>query len=138
MKHWRFLLLLPLVAACSGEPKPPVVATDVIVMETMPGMKMTAGYMTLRNNTNRDIVVTHVTSPQFDAVELHETIVEDDIAKMREISELQVPANGHVTLQRGGKHMMLMRPTGEDDAVTLQVWSGDTMLLSVETGYTGR
>lgn len=138
MKHWRYLLLLPLVAACSGEPKPPLVATDVIVLEAMPGMKMTAGYMTLGNNTNRDIVVTHVTSPQFGAVELHETIVENDIARMREISELAVPANGHVTLQRGGKHMMLMRPTGEDNAVTLQVWSGDTMLLSIETGYTGR
>lgn len=132
-----FTLSLSLLA-CGSEPQPPLEASDVIVMETMPGMKMTAGYMTLGNNSNEDIRITRVTSPQFAAVELHETIVENEIARMREIPELVVPASGNVTLQRGGKHLMLMRQSDDSDRVTLQVWSGDTMLLTVEVPYTKR
>lgn len=138
MKHIFLVSILAAFAACSGESQPPLVASDVIVMETMPGMNMTAAYMTLTNNSEDDIRITRVTSPAFASVELHETVVEDDVSRMRKLPELIVPAGGSATLERGGMHLMLMRQTGDNEAVSLQIWSGDTMLLSIETSYTKR
>ena len=138
MKRILFISILTAFTACSGDVKPPLVASDVMVMEIMPGMKMTAAYMTLTNNSSDDIRITHVTSPQFESVELHETVVEEDVSRMREVPELIVPASGSVTLERGGMHLMLMRQSDDSDAVSLQIWSGDTMLLAIETSYSKR
>ncbi len=96
----------------------------------MPGMRMSAGYFTLTNNTNRPIRITHVSSPQYGAVEMHETVIENDVARMREIPFIEIPARGSMTFERGGKHLMLMRPLEDGDEVTLD-FHGDTFLLSV-------
>ena len=51
---------------------------------------------------------------------------------MREIGELVVPAHGSVTLERGGKHLMLMRAGDLGDSVSLQLMSGAAPVLSIE------
>jgi len=76
-----------------------------------------------------------VTSPQFGAVELHESTVEDGVARMRAIPELVVPAHGTATLERGGKHLMLMAPGGDSDDVSLNFYDGDQLLLSIAANY---
>ncbi len=130
MRILLLLLALSTVSGC-GEAKPPLEATDVVVTRSMPGMKMSAGYLTLRNNSSDDIVITHVTSPQFGSVQIHETIVEDDVARMHKLDELVVPAGGLTLLERGGKHLMLMKAADSSDAVTLNLYSGDALLLSI-------
>ena len=120
-----------LLAACS-QPQPPLVASDVEVTRPMPGMKMSAGFFVLTNNTDEPIRITSVTSPQFAAVEIHETTIEDGIARMRELDALVVPPNGSVTLERGGKHLMLMRPGELSDRVSLQLMSDDAPLLTID------
>jgi len=129
----RFVALLAylFLAACGGEAKPPLVATDIVITQPMPGRQMSAGYISLANNTNAAISITRVVSPDFEAVELHESLLEDGIAKMRRIEKLTIPANSSVTLERGGKHLMLMRPTGALETVSLGFYSGDTLLLEV-------
>ncbi len=138
MKRYIFVLIAAALASCANDAEPPLVASDVKVLETMPGMSMTAAYMTLTNNSRDDIRITRITSPEFAAVELHETVVEDNVSRMREVPELVVPASASVTLKPGGLHVMLMRKTGGDDAVSLKIWSGDTALLTLETSYTPR
>lgn len=118
-----------------AEPLAPLVAKNVIVTRPMPGMKMSAGYLSLTNNTDTPIRVTRVTSPQFGAVELHESTVEDGVARMRAIPELVVPAHGTATLERGGKHLMLMAPGGDSDDVSLNFYDGDQLLLSIAANY---
>ena len=36
-----------------------------------------------------------------------------------------------MTLERGGKHLMLMRPTGDTDSASLQFFDDDALLLTV-------
>jgi copper(I)-binding protein len=96
---------------------------------------MSAGFLVLTNNTGDDILISSVTSPQFESVEIHETTIEDSIARMREIEELLVPANGSVTLERGGKHLMMMHARNVQDAVTLHLMSGDVPVLTVEYSF---
>lgn len=132
------LIVCLFLSACGGEAEAPLVASDIVITEPMPGRHMSAGYISFTNNTSDAINITHVVSPEFEAVELHESLVEDGIAKMRRIETLTIPANSSVSLQRGGKHLMLMRPTSALDTVSLSFYSGDTLLLNVKAPVSRR
>ncbi len=134
MKHLLAIVIATTVFACSA-PQPPLVANDVEVTKPMPGRHMSAGFMTLMNNTSADIRITKVTSPQYGLVEIHETRIEDGVARMRELDALVVPANGSVTLERGGKHLMLMKAGDIGDQVSLQLFSDDAPVLSVDFSF---
>ena len=128
--------LLPILCAvfllsCSEPAQPPLVAADIVVTRPLPGMAMSAAYLSLHNNSNAAITITRVTSPQFGAVEIHESTVADGVARMRALPALTIPAGGTVALERGGKHLMLMRPAGDVDSVSLEFFDGDTLILSV-------
>ena len=101
----------------------------------MPGMKMSAGFFVITNQTNETARITRVTSPQFEAVEIHETTIADGISRMRELEALEVPGQSSVVLERGGKHLMLMRPRDLQDTVTLQFFSGELPLLTVDYSF---
>lgn len=128
-------ILIALGLAACGAPQPPLVASDVEITRPVPGRHMSAGFLVLSNNTNDAIHITGVSSPQFGAVEIHETTVEDGISRMRELDELVVPAGGSVTLERGGKHLMLMRAQDLQDSVTLQLMSGDSPVLTISYSF---
>ncbi len=132
MRIYLALAAVFVVGACSMEPEAPLVATEVVVTRPMPGMQMSAAYLELTNNTDEVIRITRVASPQYEAVHLHESIVEDGVARMRAIPVLEIPARQTVTLERGGKHLMLMRPTASTETVSLQFLDGDNLLLSVD------
>ncbi len=132
------LIVCLFLSACGGEAKAPLVASDILITEPLPGRHMSAGYISFTNNTSDAINITHVVSPEFEAVELHESMVEDGIAKMRRIEELTIPPNSSVSLQRGGKHLMLLRPTGALDTVSLSFYSGDSLLLNVKAPVSRR
>ena len=135
MRACGLLTLILLLSACGGSPQPDLVASDVVVARPIPGKAMTAAYLTLRNNSERTINITRVTSTEFSLIQIHETTIEDGIARMRPLPQLEIPAGGEVKLERGGKHLMLMRSTGQTDAVSLQFYDGETLLLSINSGY---
>ena len=130
------VIALVLLTAC-GSPRPPLVASDVEITPPMPGRMMSAGYLVLTNNTDEAIVINGVTSPQFGAVEIHQTTLENGISRMRQIEELVVPAHGSVTLERGGRHLMLMKAQGANETVTLQLLSDGAPVLTIEHAYAG-
>ena len=133
----RLILLVAIVtlSACETEPAPPLVATDVAITAPMPGMRMSAAYLSLTNNTDAVIRISRVTSPQYGSVQLHESIVQDGVARMRAIPVLEIPAGETVALERGAKHLMLMRPTEPLDTVSLDFFDGDNLILSVEANF---
>lgn len=69
-----------------------------------------AAYFELTNNTNKDIEIVNSTSPAFDMTMIHNTVIEQGLAKMQHMNSLVIPANSTVVLEPLGKHMMLMRP----------------------------
>ncbi len=125
------LLAACLLGACDAKQDAPLVATDVIVYQSVPGSIMRAGYLTLTNNTEATITIDQVTSPEFGSVEMHETILEDGIAKMRAMPSLSIPAGESAHFERGGKHLMLMQADENIETVTLQFHSDTALLLSV-------
>ena len=126
------LIIAALLLAACGAPQPPLVASDVEITKPVPGRHMSAGYLVLTNNTDEDILITGVTSPQFGAVEIHETTIDDGVARMRELDELVVPSRGSVKLERGGKHLMLMQAKDIGDSVSLQLLNDNAPVLHIE------
>lgn len=132
MKHASSLLIVVLLlAACSTE-QAPLVANDVVVSRPVPGMQMSAGYLTLSNNTADTITIDRVVSPQFESVAMHESVLEDGVARMYPLDTVAIPAGESLQFRPGGKHLMLMRPTGEAGTTTLEFYAGDALLLTVD------
>ena len=137
MKRYTLSVFVAVVLGCSGDVAAPIVASDVVVTAPRPGARMSAGYLTIQNNSRETVVLTSVTSPQYGRVEIHETTIENDIARMRPLDGLTIPAGQSATLEPGGKHLMLMQPQESVDSVTLNFSAGEQLILSVSTTGSG-
>jgi len=89
MKRIIPVLILALLGCACSQESAPLVASDVVMSRPMPGMSMTAGYLTLSNNASQPIIITQVASPQFESVEMHESVIEDGMARMYPLGDLR-------------------------------------------------
>ena len=137
MMKYLCVFLALCIAACSSEPQPPLAIADVVVKKPIPGMGMGAGYFALTNNAQQSVVITRVTSPQFGSIEMHESVIEDGVARMIEFNDLTLQPGATVEFAPGGKHLMLMQPADDLSSVTLEFHSGDTVVLSVNVASSG-
>lgn len=133
----RFLnpTFLVLLAACGEQAGPPVFASNIIVTAPAPDMPMAAAYLDITNRSGAPIRITGVTSPDYESVEMHETVIENDVARMREIPVLEIADGDTESFERGNKHLMLMRPLETPGIVTLNFYSGDLLILSISTEF---
>lgn len=128
------ILVLALSAfGCSSDDGPPLSVTDVTVTRPLPGTAMSAGYFAIENRGGSAIVITSVDSPQYARVEMHETVIENDVSRMRSVDALRLEDGERVQFEPGGKHLMLMQPRAPLESVILNFYSGETLLLSVST-----
>ncbi len=65
-------------------------------------------FLTLRNTGAQPDKLVSVASPVSKSVELHTTIKDGDIMRMRQVPSIDVPAGGSTELRPGGLHMMLI------------------------------
>ena len=106
---------------------------DLWIAETPPGAMAAAAFMVLANDGTEPRLVVRATSPACERIEFHQTEMDGDIARMREQKSLRVPADGHLTLEPGGTHMMLIRPTalraGDRVAIDLELAGGENLAI---------
>lgn len=92
----------------------------------IPGAKVAAGYMLIKNGGEQADRLVAVTSPDAERVEIHEMSMENDVMKMRQLADgLPLPAGETTELKSGGYHLMFMQPhrifkEGETVSVTLE------------------
>ncbi len=119
----RVLCLLALILAGCAPSEPPLpVARDAWVRAAPPDAGMTAGYLNIDNPGDRPMTLTGVHSDAFERIELHTTIMEDGVARMRMEESVAIAPGETVAFEPGGRHLMMFgakRPLGEDDAVRL-------------------
>ena len=75
--------------------------------ETLGNQKNTAVYISIFNNSDKDVVIKEILSDIAEKVEIHEMIIVDNIMKMRMIKNFQVKKKSELYLQPGGKHILL-------------------------------
>jgi copper(I)-binding protein len=109
---------------------PGVLANDVMVKgafaraSAMSTAKAGAVYLTLLNQGGAADRLMAVTTGAAMSAEIHETLMEDGVAKMRPVEVFDVPAGGSVELKPGGYHIMLMglkAPLKKGDMIMLQL-----------------
>jgi len=135
------LIMCMTAIACSPPPSPPLTISNVAILESLPGTSMTVGYLTLENNSNEPIAIESVTSPQFARVEMHETVIEADVARMVPLAPFIVERHASVQFRPGGKHLMMSDSPQAIVAglpVTVEFHYATNGLLIVATTVTAR
>jgi copper(I)-binding protein len=85
---------------------------DLWVRASAPGQTNGAGYLQINNS---GATADRLVSAQADAarrVELHTVITEDGVAKMRQVSGVDIPAHASAKLSPGGFHVMFLQLAG--------------------------
>lgn len=115
---------ITLLVACNQTSKESFSTVGAWVREAPPNAGALAGYVTIINHTDQDRTLVSASSTQFNAVEIHRTIVEEGVAKMRRQKDLPIPAGGSLVLEPGSYHLMLMSPKSAfkaDDLINVTV-----------------
>ena len=125
--------LCALLVGCSQQPAPqaPLIATDVALHRPVPGAAMSAGYLTLTNTTARPIRINRVESTDYASVAMHESVIEDGVARMITLREVIIGANQSIVFEAGGRHLMLQHHEQTPDSVSIQFFDNETLLLSI-------
>ncbi|MBX2847442.1 MAG: SCO family protein [Acidiferrobacterales bacterium] len=110
---------------------------DAWIRPAPPTANSMAAYLTLKNTTNADIEIVGVRSQNFSMAMIHDTIMENGIAKMQHLDKLIVPAGGEITLAPLAKHLMLMQPhspltIGDIAQITLIASDGSQLTQNIE------
>ena len=105
-----YISIIFFLAACEKNGSS-ISLNNLEIYAPLPGNTVTSGYTKITNNTDVTISIDSITSPDFETVEIHETIIVNGIARMIEIEQLTIPANNDIVLKRGGKHFMFFDPT---------------------------
>ena len=91
-----------------------------------------AGYLTLRNPSGQDVVLTRADSPACNMLMMHKTSRSGDIDTMAHVPSITVPAHGTFAFVPGSYHLMCMQPqmqSGQRVAVTL-IFQGDQQVVA--------
>ena len=111
--------------------------TEAWVREAPPTSAVNAAYMHIANPDKKDQVITGASSPQFDTVEIHRTEIVDGMARMLPQERLAIPANGNVSLEPNGLHLMLIQAkqpvkAGDHVEINLRLDGGATQQIDAE------
>lgn len=136
MKRLRqtvFALILVLGGAVGAEPALEI--GSPWIREAPPTARVLAGYMSFINHGTTPIALVGVTSPDFESAEIHRTVVEDGVARMLTVERLEIPANGRIDLEPGGRHLMLFNPShplhaGDTTTLIIHLADGAEIRLS--------
>jgi len=74
---------------------------------TVAGQAAAGGYMKITSNGAADQLIS-ASSPVSAEVQLHTMKMDGNVMQMREVKQIEVPANGAVDLKPGGLHLMFM------------------------------
>ena len=137
IKFFLFFISLFLLS-CGNSNNPQIVISDINITQPLPGKSISAGYLTLKNNTKSLIEITHITSPDFRSIQMHDSVLDEGIVKMQRIDSLQIKAKSELKLENGGKHLMLNDKINSSEIITLYFYEKEELLLSLKTNLTLR
>ncbi|WP_267243656.1 copper chaperone PCu(A)C [Streptomyces sp. PR69] len=119
------------LTGCSSSASGPELKVSGAFMP-QPVSEMAAGFLTVENTGDAADKLTSVTSDISDDVAIHESVNQ----KMREVKSFDIPADGHLDLERGGRHIMFMKlkkqpRQGEKVAVELHFEKSDPIKVEL-------
>lgn len=128
--RFAMLIIAASTAACTRESGPPLAVSDVELFAPLPGSHAAVGYLSLHNRSNAALIINKVSSSKFGDVQMHETVIRDGVARMQALPSVTIEAKSSVKFVAGGKHLMLMQPTGDTAA-------GSNIMLEIQYDAAG-
>lgn len=114
MLRWVLLAMavaLPLTAPLAAA-EPGIKVEDPWVRITFGQSRATAGYMALIDQSGKGNTLVGLEMAGGAKAEIHETVMDGDIVKMRMVKAFPIPAGGRAELTPTGGHIMIMGLTG--------------------------
>jgi len=110
------------------------IISDEYVRATPPHSKNSAAFLTIENNTDKDIKLVAASTSISDRAELHSHTKVDGMMQMREVEDILIKANSEMKLQPGGFHVMFLGLKndlieGETAQFTLYFDNGDEVKI---------
>ena len=106
------------------------------IAEAPPSSRVMVAYMKISNAGDQVAKIVSATSESYKSISFHQTQNENDMAKMKHMSTLTIPAKGQLVLKAGSHHIMLFNPVkrlkaGDQVTLNLKLENGDTVNLIV-------
>jgi len=138
MKTLRLAVLALLLGACNPAPRDDVQIQDLRIRPPLPGSEAAVAYFRVVNHSRNEIRIRHVSSSGFAAAEIHQSLLEDGIAKMRHVPVLSIPGGDSVDFAPGSYHVMLFRPLADlvpGQQVSIRLEYGDNGEVTASVAY---
>jgi copper(I)-binding protein len=99
------------------------------IREAPPSAQMMGGFMTLKNDSDKPMVLTGAHSKAFKMIMLHRTVEKDGMARMIHQDKVVIPAHGTLEFKPGSYHIMMPSPAkrlvaGDKVTITLEFEGG--------------
>lgn len=132
-----YLLSLLLLFACAEKKAGDIEVVDAWIAEIPPVISVTAALMTLRNNGDKPRFLIAASSPKAEKIEIHKSFVVNDLARMQQQSEVEIPAQGTLDFDNEtGYHLMFYGAqalkAGQQIPVILKFRDGYELLTNYE------
>lgn len=130
----RSLIALLLLATTACGPADPLDVDDARIRELIPGQDKTVAYFTLHNRGAMPMTLVGAETDLARAVEIHTTLRDGDVMRMRRLTSVEIPAAGSVRFEPGGHHLMLFGVRSLDDPckIRLRFADGTTRVVTFE------
>jgi len=107
---------------------------DAYVRATPPGLVNSAAFMTVDNQSEKDISIVKATSKVSKVVELHTHDMKNGVMKMYQVPKIDVSKKSQTVLKPGGYHVMLIGlnnalEEGKTVTLTLEFSNGETKTI---------
>ena len=127
-----FLVLIALTATLFASS---VEVKDSYVRATPPGLPNSGAFMTIVNNSSKDISLVSAASKIAKAVELHTHDMKDGVMKMYQVPKIDIKANSSLEFKPGGFHVMFIGlngplKVGEKVDFSIKLATGETLKVT--------
>ncbi|MEJ2136983.1 MAG: copper chaperone PCu(A)C [Desulfofustis sp.] len=112
-----------------------ITVQDAWIRGIPPSATTTAAFMTIHNAGLDDAILKSADCEVAENVQIHTMEQVGEIMKMKEVSELRIPANGQAILAPKGYHIMLIglvRPIKEGESIPLSLNFADRPTVVVD------
>lgn len=100
-------LMLGVVAFSASADGGDIKVLDPWVQAAPPNVKVLAAYMEIKNDGGNPRILINASSPAFEQVGIHRSMMHGNMVHMEELKELNIPPHASEVLKPGGLHIML-------------------------------
>ncbi|MFJ4191077.1 copper chaperone PCu(A)C [Kitasatospora sp. NPDC089509] len=87
------------------------VAANSVWVRWLPNALPAAGYITLKNSSDKRYTVTKLRSPDYKSITIYQTVTDAESSKMVKVDKVEIRAKGEFAFVPGRYHLMMEKPT---------------------------